>query len=115
MHRDWGRRALKRLFPQLGDVAFEHEWYGQIGMTADSLPRFHRLARNTVGFSGYNGRGIAPGTVFGRCLADLVLGRIDEDDLPLPATDPVPARHRRLKEAWYEAGAQLVHATAARF
>lgn len=115
VHRDWGRRALKRLFPQLGDVSFEHDWYGQIGMTADSLPRFHRLARNTIGFSGYNGRGIAPGTVFGRCLADLVLGRLGEGDLPLPVTDPVPARHRRLKEAWYEAGAQLAHAAAARF
>ena len=115
VHRDWGRRALRRLFPQLGDVAFEHAWYGQIGITADSLPRFHRLARDTFGFSGYNGRGIAPGTVFGRCLADLVLGRIGEDALPLPVTDPVPARHRRLKEAWYEAGAQLAHATSARF
>ena len=115
IHRDWGKRALKRLFPQLGDIAFEHAWHGQIGMTVDSVPRFHRLARNTIGFSGYNGRGIAPGTVFGRCLADLVLGRIDEAGLPLPVTDPVPARHRRLKEAWYEGGAQLAHATSARF
>ena len=115
IHRDWGKRALKRLFPQLGDVAFEHEWHGQIGMTVDSVPRFHRLARHTIGFSGYNGRGIAPGTVFGRCLADLVLGRVDEAGLPLPVTDPVPARHRRLKEAWYEGGAQLAHAASARF
>ena len=114
IHRDWGRRALARLFPQLGGVAFQHAWYGQIGMTADSLPRFHRLARNVVSVSGYNGRGIAPGTVFGRCLADLALGRIAEDDLPLPLTDPVAARHRRLKEAWYEVGAQVAHAAAAR-
>ena len=115
VHRDWGRRALKRLFPQLGDLAFEHEWFGQIGMTEDSVPRFHRLARDTVGFSGYNGRGIAPGTVFGRCLAELALGRIDEAALPLPVTPPVPARRRRLREAWYEAGAQLAHAASARF
>ena len=27
---------------------------------ADALPRFHRLGRNVVAFSGYNGRGIAP-------------------------------------------------------
>ncbi len=115
IHRDWGRRALAKLFPQLGGVTFDHEWYGQIGMTADSLPRFHRLARNTVGFSGYNGRGIAPGTVFGRCLADLMLGRIGEDELPLPLSEVVPARHRRIKEAWYEVGAQLAHAASARF
>ncbi|MGI3902055.1 MAG: NAD(P)/FAD-dependent oxidoreductase [Janthinobacterium lividum] len=114
IHRDWGRRALAKLFPQLGGVSFEHEWFGQIGMTADSLPRFHRLGRNTVGFSGYNGRGIAPGTVFGRCLADLMLGRIGEDELPLPVSEVVPARHRRIKEAWYEVGAQLAHAASAR-
>lgn len=115
IHRDWGRRALAKLFPQLDGVAFEHAWYGQIGMTGDSLPRFHRLGRNVVAFSGYNGRGIAPGTVFGRCIADLILGRIAEEDLPLPVTDPAVAPYRRLKEAWYEVGAQAAHAAAARF
>lgn len=114
IHRDWGRRALRRLFPQLDGVTFEYGWYGHIGMTEDSLPRFHRLARNVIAFSGYNGRGIAPGTVFGRLLADLALERIGEEDLPLPATEPVAARHRLLKEVYYEVGAQVVHATAAR-
>lgn len=115
IHRAWGRRALARLFPQLAGVAFETEWYGQIGMTANNLPRVHRLGRNVVSFSGYNGRGIAPGTVFGRCLAGLVAGTIGEDALPLPVTDPVAAPRRRLKEAFYEAGAQLAHLTDARF
>ena len=115
IHRDWGRRALQKLFPQLGPVAFETEWYGSIGMTENNLPRFHRLGRNLVSISGYNGRGIAPGTVFGRCLAQLVLGRISEAELPLPVTDPVPARRRALQEAWYEVGAQLAHLAGARF
>ncbi len=114
IHRAWGRRALARLFPQLAGVAFETEWYGQIGMTGNSLPCFHRLGRNVVSFSGYNGRGIAPGTVFGRCLAQLLLGAITEDDLPLPPTDPVAAPRRALREAYYEAGAQLVHLAGAR-
>ncbi len=115
IHRGWGRRALARLFPQLAGVSFETEWYGEIGMTVNNLPRFHRLGRNVVSFSGYNGRGIAPGTVFGRCLAQLVAGAIGEDALPLPVTDPVAAPRRRLKEAFYEAGAQLAHLTDARF
>ena len=115
IHRDWGRRALAKLFPQLRGVEFECEWYGQIGMTDNSLPRFHRLGRNVVSFSGYNGRGIAPGTVFGRCLAQLMLGASGENDLPLPITAPEPARHRAAKEAYYEAGAQIVHFTGARF
>ncbi|WP_279480153.1 FAD-binding oxidoreductase [Aureimonas sp. SK2] len=115
VHRDWGRRALARLFPQLAGIDFEYQWYGKIGMTGNSLPRFHRLAREVVAFSGYNGRGIAPGTVFGRCLADLLLGRIGEDDLPLPVTPVEAAPRRALREAYYEVGAQIAHLAGARF
>ncbi|MFC7704423.1 NAD(P)/FAD-dependent oxidoreductase [Plastorhodobacter daqingensis] len=114
LHRNWARRAIRSIFPQLEGVAFESEWYGQIGMTADNLPRFHRLAPGIISFSGYNGRGIAPGTVFGRLASELLLGRISEDDLPLPRTDPAPARFRTAREAYYEIGAQLVHLTANR-
>lgn len=115
IHKAWARRALKKLFPAIGDVAFEAEWYGKIGMTADNLPRFHRLAENVVGFSGYNGRGIAPGTVFGRTLAQLVSGEIGEADLPLPVTAPEAQSFRPVREGFYELGAQLAHFTGARF
>jgi len=114
IHHDWGRRALTRLFPQLKGVDFEYEWYGKIGLTPNALPRFHRLARNTVSFCGYNGRGIAPGTTLGRELARLVLGEIGEDDLPLPVTPVVPTYFRRVREAYYEVGAQIAHVTGAR-
>ncbi len=114
VHRNWARRALARLFPQIGVVDFEAEWFGMIGMTANSLPRFHNLARNVVSFSGYNGRGIAPGTVFGRCLAQLALGEIGQADLPLPVTVAAPARLRAAFEAYYEYGAQIAHAVGAR-
>ncbi|PZM09656.1 NAD(P)/FAD-dependent oxidoreductase [Rhizobium tubonense] len=115
VHKGWAKRSLSRLFPQIGDVEFECEWYGQIGMTDNALPRFHRFAQNVVGFSGYNGRGIAPGTVFGKALAAHILGRVAEEDLPLPLTDPRDASFRAVKEMWYEAGAQLAHFTDARF
>jgi glycine/D-amino acid oxidase-like deaminating enzyme len=114
IHRAWARRALARIFPEIGDVAFEAEWYGQIGMTDNNLPRFHRLAPNVIAFSGYNGRGIAPGTVFGRLLAAHMAGEVDVEALPLPPTMPVEPRLRRLKEAYYELGAQLAHLADAR-
>lgn len=115
VHKAWARRSLKKLFPQIGDVEFEYEWYGKIGMTDNALPRFHKFAPNVVGFSGYNGRGIAPGTVFGRTLAEHILGKIGEADLPLPLTDPREPGFRALKEMWYEAGAQVAHFADARF
>jgi glycine/D-amino acid oxidase-like deaminating enzyme len=115
VHRSWAQRALKMLFPQIGDVRFEAEWYGLIGMTDDHLPRFHKLAENVIGFSGYNGRGIAPGTTFGRLLALHVLGQLDEKDLPLPASTPTTPSFRSAKAAYYEVGAQLLHLVQARW
>ena len=114
IHRDWGRRALAKLFPQLGRVEFESQWYGMIGMTENSLPRLHRLGREVYSFSGYNGRGIAPGTVFGRCLAEFLLGRLTEDSLPLPFTPCQTPPRRALNEAYYEVGAQIAHLAGAR-
>jgi glycine/D-amino acid oxidase-like deaminating enzyme len=83
-------------------------------MTEDSLPRFHRLGRNVISMSGYNGRGIAPGTTFGRDLARLVCGVIGEEDLSLPVTRPGLARLRAAREAWYEVGSQVAHVVGAR-
>ena len=88
VHRAWAKRALKKTFPQIGEVEFEAQWYGMMGMTSNALPRFHRLRRDVVTFCGYNGRGIGTGTVFGRLLADHVLGKLSEKDLPLPVTEP---------------------------
>ncbi|MFT3988830.1 NAD(P)/FAD-dependent oxidoreductase [Aestuariivirga sp.] len=115
IHRAWARRAMHRIFPQIGDVPFETEWYGMIGMTDNHLPKFHRLARNVVGFCGYNGRGIAPGTVLGRVLAKHVLGEIDEAGLPLAVTAPERPSFPAVREAYYEVGAQLAHLVDSRF
>jgi glycine/D-amino acid oxidase-like deaminating enzyme len=114
VHRSWAKRALKKLFPQIGEVRFEADWYGLIGMTDDHLPRFHKLAENVTGFSGYNGRGIAPGTTFGRLLALHALGQLDEKDLPLPASAPTKPSFRSAKAAYYEVGSQLLHLIEAR-
>ncbi|MDR0809779.1 MAG: FAD-binding oxidoreductase [Gemmobacter sp.] len=114
VHRAWAKRALRRIFPQIGEIRFEQEWYGHIGMTSDNLPRFHRLDEGVLSFCGYNGRGIAPGTVFGRAMADLLTGEIAESALPLPLSAPSPAAMRDLRSAWYEAGAQLIHLVEAR-
>lgn len=115
IHRDWARRALARLFPELGAVRFEHEWYGHIGMTADAMPRLHLHGRNTVSVSGYNGRGIAPGTVFGRELARYVTGQTRIDDMALPVAPFEPSSCKPLREGYYEMGAQLAHLVGARF
>lgn len=115
IHRAWAKRMLRKIYPQIESVEFQHEWFGSIGMTADNLPRFHQLGEGVFAFCGYNGRGIAPGTVFGRAMAGFLTGAIKAEDLPLPLSTPAPATLRGLRSAFYEAGAQAVHLTEARF
>ena len=86
-----------------------------IGMTADALPRLHRHDRNIYSISGYNGRGIAPGTTFGRDLARLAMAAITIDDLSLPLSTMTSASLRTVKSAFYEVGAQIAHIAGARF
>ena len=69
----------------------EYEWYGHIGMTSDHLPRFHAPAENMIAITSYNGRGIAPGTVFGRELARHIAGEVPLGGMFLPVTSPQDA------------------------
>jgi glycine/D-amino acid oxidase-like deaminating enzyme len=115
VHAAWAKRALRKIFPQLGVMTWQRGWHGTIGMTADRLPRFHKLAPNVISFSGYNGRGIAPGTVFGRLLADYIAGTLADDDLPLPVTELRMPSLRGLKQTFFEVGSQIAHFTQARF
>ncbi|WP_322989616.1 FAD-binding oxidoreductase [Hoeflea sp.] len=97
----WARRLLKRMFPKLGPVEFEQAWHGQIAMNAEHMPRIHRLAEGLYTPIGYNGRGIAPGTIFGKAIADLLAGG-DEADLPMPVTGVKPEPMQRLKTGFYQ-------------
>ncbi|MEH7829025.1 NAD(P)/FAD-dependent oxidoreductase [Gemmobacter denitrificans] len=115
VHRNWAMRAMTRLFPSLKGVEFETGWYGRIGMTADNLPRLHSFGPQALGVSGYNGRGISPGTVFGQLLARHVLGEIGLADMPLPVTTISLPSFPSLREAYYSLGAAALHLVEARF
>ena len=100
LSRRWAARSLQRVFPSVGKVEFEKAWFGQIAMTPDHLPRIHRLADGLYTPIGYNGRGIAPGTVFGRAMAELLAGGTEED-LPLPVTEPTRDGLAPIKSRFY--------------
>jgi glycine/D-amino acid oxidase-like deaminating enzyme len=80
---------LQRLWPQIGEVSFDYVWNGYVGMTADFLPRIHRLGPNAYGWTGCNGRAVALTIPLGRELAKAVQG-VPESELALPFTEPVP-------------------------
>lgn len=112
-HRAWAERKLAALFPDLAGVDLEHAWCGRIAMTGDHLPKILRLGERGLSVFGYSGRGISPGTTFGKAIAAYLIGG-EERALPC---DPVDAHSERLagvKQAYYEFGASLTHAVGER-
>jgi glycine/D-amino acid oxidase-like deaminating enzyme len=72
----WERRIrariadrVRRVFPQIGEVTFDHVWWGYIAATADRMPHVYELAPGVLSWTGCNGRGVALATALGRELA----------------------------------------------
>ncbi|OWV40931.1 NAD(P)/FAD-dependent oxidoreductase [Mameliella alba] len=112
LHRGWAERKLAKLFPQLAGIPFEQDWTGRIAMTGTYLPRVERRGSNGISILGYSGRGIGPGTVFGKAAAGWALGT---GDLPLGLVDPLAEKHASAKGLYYELGATLTHFANGRF
>ena len=108
INRAWAKRTLNKVFPQIGDIDLEHAWYGRIAMTTDHIPRFHVMDDNMAAVTCYNGRGIGPGTVFGKLMAKYMSGGTT-DDIPLPISPITPVSYRALRGLFYEAGSRLYH------
>jgi glycine/D-amino acid oxidase-like deaminating enzyme len=105
--RRWVGRFAKMLFPGLGELEWPYSWVGRIGFTPDSLPRFHMLGPDLIALIGFNGRGIGPGTVFGKAIARHILTQ-GKSELPLPFRPLRAAPLRRTKAMAYDLGGRLV-------
>jgi len=82
-------------------VSIAEVWHGKIAMTPDHLPALYQLASGLWTPIGYNGRGIATGTLFGQVMAEVLTGK-DPATLPLPITTPRPAPLRGLTQQMYD-------------
>ncbi|NOX99016.1 MAG: FAD-binding oxidoreductase [Verrucomicrobia bacterium] len=108
LHKSWALRSVKKVFPQIGTIELEHAWDGIIRMTTDNVPRFHLLDKGMITVTSYNGRGIGPGTVFGKLLAEYTQTE-SPSCIPLPLTQQNEIWTRQLRGFFYEAGARLYH------
>ena len=107
-HKRWAARKIAALFTQIAGEALDYFWFGRIAMTSDHLPKILRLGDRAFSIFGYSGRGIGPGTVFGKALAGVLLGSA-EADLPLAPIDSYTERFTQLKRIAFEAGATVAH------
>lgn len=87
-------RAVRDIYPELGELTFEHHWAGWVAMTQDHLPHLHEAAPGVICGLGYNGRGVAMATQMGATIARWILGE-DIANLGFPVTPLKPIRLHR--------------------
>ncbi len=69
-------RVLPGLFPEIGPLRVTHRWAGTMAFTRDRLPIAAPLpGSNGWSVGGFSGNGMSLGLIFGRILADALLGR----------------------------------------
>ena len=108
IHTNWARRKVESLFPQLTNIAIDFSWHGRIAMTDDHIPKILRLGNNAYSVFGYSGRGIGPGTYFGKAVSDcLVTG--DEKFIPVDPLDNYQEPLSSIKGGIIEFGATVYH------
>ncbi|NQY50429.1 MAG: FAD-binding oxidoreductase [Colwellia sp.] len=114
IHYNWAQHRLKKLYPYLGDIEFEHAWHGRIAYSNDHLPHLVEFGPNAISIFGYSGRGIAPGTVFGSAVAEYILSG-DLSYLPITPMRSYTEKFTKLKGAFYEFGATAFHGATSFF
>ncbi len=112
-HMHWAARKLASLFPELAGQTFECSWNGRIGMTSDHLPKVIELGPRGLAIYGYSGRGIGPGSVFGKAAAAWARGGANAA-FPVPITAPRVEPFTTLKKYYYELGSTFTHLFDAR-
>lgn len=113
--QDWGKSELRKMFPSLSNSLqmqkqdfWQFSWAGNIAYSEDHIPHIHELAPNLIICLGYSGRGIAPGTLMGRVIANYLTDR-DVDMLPVPVSQCKPIKYRDARNAYYHMGSRLYH------
>ncbi|NRB16682.1 MAG: FAD-binding oxidoreductase [Rhodobacteraceae bacterium] len=85
------RKVTRQMFPQIGDVTWQHAWGGFVAVTADHYPRLNLLGSGILAGLGYNGRGVAMATAMGKVMADWATGVPEQAlDFPVSQVQPIP-------------------------
>ncbi len=78
--KNFVRRPMLQVYPQLRDVRIDYGWGGTLAITGSRMPYVARLSDKVLTACGYSGNGVAMATLAGQVLGDAVdgtLGRFD--------------------------------------
>ena len=112
VHRKWAKHKICSLFPFLDNVKIQHAWHGRIAYTSDNLPHLVNFGPNAMSIFGYSGRGIGPGTLFGKAIAEFLLTN-NIGVLPIEPEKSHSEVFTAAKKMFYEFGSCVVHGVEA--
>ena len=97
------QRLRDRLYPQCKGTSWAYRWTGQVGVTSTKILRVQLLAPGVFAPAGYNGRGIGPGTVIGKLLAETIISG-NRDSFPFPIEALYREPWTRARASYYQYG-----------
>ncbi len=72
--KEFVRKPMIEIFPQLSDIKLDYGWGGTLGITMNRMPYLERLTGNVLTASGYSGHGLGMATLAGSLIADTIDG-----------------------------------------
>ncbi|AIL32148.1 L-pipecolate oxidase [Basilea psittacipulmonis] len=111
LYHAWANTMLKHYFPMLKGLEWECYWTGCFGFTKDHIMRIYEHFPGVICATGFNGRGITTGTLFGQAMAKYLLTG-DRQVLPLDIyqLDDCKISYRQMRGYAYDAGIAIYHA-----
>ena len=79
--KEFVRRYMLEVFPQLHDARIDYAWSGQLAVTMDRLPHFGRLGSTGFFVQGFSGSGVVLTQLAGRLMAEAVAGSAERFDV----------------------------------
>jgi gamma-glutamylputrescine oxidase len=79
--KEFVRRYMLKVFPQLEDARIDYAWSGQLAVTMDRLPHFGRLGSTGFFVQGFSGSGVVLTQLAGRLMAEAVAGSAERFDV----------------------------------
>ena len=86
--RNFVRKYMLRIYPELTDTRIDYGWGGTLAITMNRMPDFGRLSPNVFYAHGYSGHGVPVATLAGKLLAEVISGTAERFDVMANVPSP---------------------------
>ncbi len=73
--------TMVKFYPQLRETRIDYAWGGNVAITANRLPHFGRIAKNTYFAHGFSGHGVGLTGLAGKLMAEAIAGTAERFDV----------------------------------